>query len=157
MWDMDSNVLNTVWASLSLVMLLFVAGCTPEPGAEAPIDVPLSQTWELQPGDAVAGYSVTGGLGDLSIEVKGNKVYAPYDGRLQPYKTGCAIYSSTDVPNYLLRLCGLKKPKFGARKADEAIGTANALKFALLNKRPDGLWALVEPSKKILEQMLRPR
>jgi hypothetical protein len=67
------------------------------------------------------------------------------------------MFSSADVPNYLLRLCGLKKPKFGARRAGEAIGTADALEFALLNKRPDGLWALVEPSKQILEQMLQAR
>lgn len=155
MWDMDLNVLNTALGAL--VMLLCVTGCTPNPVGEAPIDVKLYQNWELQPGDTVAGYSVMGGLGDLSIALKGNKVYAPYEGRLQPNKPGCVMFSSTDVPNYLLRLCGMKNPNFGLRKAGEAMGTADALQFALLNKRPDGLWALVEPSKQILQQMLQLR
>jgi hypothetical protein len=98
-----------------------------------------------------------GGLGDLSIALKGNTIYAPYEGRVQPNQQGCVMFSSADVPNYLLRLCGVKNPNFGLRKEGEVIGTADALQFALLNKRPDGLWALVEPSKKILEQMLQPR
>ena len=154
MWDMDLNVLNAALAAL--VVLLFVASCTPKPVAEAPIDVQIYQNWELQPGDVVAGYSVMGGLGDISIALNGNTVYAPYDGRVQPNKLGCVIFSSTEVPNYLLRLCGVKHPNFGPRKAGEAIGTADALQFALLTKRPDNRWALIEPSKKILEQMLQP-
>jgi len=155
MWDMDSNVLKCALGAL--VMLLFVTGCTPEPVEEPPIDVQIYQNWELQPGDVVAGYPVRGGLGDLSIALQGNTIYAPYEGRVQPYKKGCVVFSSADVPNYLLRLCGVKKPHFGPRRAGDAIATADALEFALLNKRPDGLWALVEPSKKILEQMLQPR
>lgn len=155
MWDMDLNVLNTTLAAL--VMLLCVTSCTPKPATEAPLDVKLYQNWELQPGDTVAGYWVMGGLGDLSIALKGNQVYAPYEGRLQPNKPGCVMFSSTDVPNYLLRLCGVKNPNLGRRKAGEALGTADALQFALLNKRSDGLWAMVEPSKQILQQMLQPR
>lgn len=155
MWDMDLNVLNAT--RVALVLLLLVGGCTPQPVAEAPIEVPLYQTWELQPGDAVAGYSVMGGLGDISIALKGNTIYAPYDGRVQPNKLGCVIFSSTEVPNYLLRLCGVKHPNYGLRRAGEAIGTADVLQFALLTKRPDNRWALIEPSKKILEQMLLPR
>lgn len=155
MWDMDLSVINATL--IAVMLLLMTLGCTPEPAVEPPIDVKLYQTWELQPGNVVAGYSVLGGLGDISIALKGNTVYAPYDGRVQPHKSGCVIFSSSDVPNYLLRLCGLKQPKFGLRRAGEAIGTAGALQFALLNKRPDGLWALVEPSKQILEQMLQVR
>lgn len=155
MWDMDLSALNTALAMV--MMLVAIASCTPKPVPEQPIDVPLYQNWELQPGDVVAGYSVTGGLGDLSVEVKGNAVYAPYEGRLQPHKTDCVLFSSTDVPNYLLRLCGLQKPAFGVRQAGESLGTADILQFAVLNKRPDGLWALVEPSKQLLQQMLQAR
>ncbi len=155
MWDMDLSVLNALLASG--VILLAIASCTPQPVAEQPLDVQLYQSWELQPGDVVAGYPVTGSLGDISITLKGNSIYAPYDGRLQPNKAGCVMFSSTDVPNYLLRLCGVKNPRFGPRKVGEAIGTAEALQFALLNKRSDGQWALVEPSKQILQQMLQPR
>lgn len=153
MWDMDSNALNV--ALTGVLLLLTILGCTSQPVAESPIDLQLYQSWELQPGDAVAGYTVMGGLGDLAIAVKGNGVYAPYDGRLQPHKPGCVIFSSADVPNYLLRLCGLQKPQFGSRKMGESLGTADTLQFAVLNKRPDGMWALVEPSKQILEKMLQ--
>jgi hypothetical protein len=45
----------------------------------------------------------------------------------------------------------VKKPEFGVRRVGEAIGTADVLQFAVLNKRPDGLWALVEPSKLLLQ------
>jgi len=154
MWDMDLNVLKATRVAL---VLLLMGGCTPQLVAEAPIEVQIYQNWELQPGDVVAGYSVKGGLGDISIALNGNTVYAPYDGRVQPNKLGCVIFSSTEVPNYLLRLCGVKHPNFGPRKPGEAIGTADALQFALLTKRPNNQWALVEPSKKILEEMLQPR
>lgn len=154
MWDMDLSVLNLLGTG---VILLGVAGCTPQPVTEQPLDVQLFQSWELQAGDTVAGYRVTGGLGDISIALKGNSIYAPYAGRLQPNKPGCVMFSSADVPNYLLRLCGVKNPQFGLKKAGEAIGTAETLQFALLNKRADGKWALVEPSKQILQQMLPPR
>lgn len=154
MWDMDLSVLN---ALATAILLLCVAGCTPQPVTEQPLDVQLFQSWELQAGDTVAGYRVTGGLGDISIALKGNSIYVPYAGRLQPNKPGCVMFSSADVPNYLLRLCGVKNPQFGIKNAGEAIGTAEVLQFALLNKRADGKWALVEPSKQILQQMLQPR
>ncbi|MGB5959581.1 MAG: hypothetical protein WBG73_02885 [Coleofasciculaceae cyanobacterium] len=154
MWDMDLSVLNLLATGM---LLLSVAGCTPQPVTEQPLDVQLFQSWELQAGDTVAGYSVKGGLGDLSIALDGNSIYTPYAGRLQPNKPGCVMFSSTDVPNYLLRLCGVKNPQFGVRNVGEAIGTAEFLEFALLNKRADGKWALVEPSKQILQQMLQPR
>lgn len=154
MWDMDLSVLNLLATGM---LLLSVAGCTPQPVTEQPLDVQLFQSWELQAGDTVAGYRVKGGLGDLSIALDSNSIYAPYTGRLQPNKPGCVMFSSADVPNYLLRLCGVKNPQFGIRNAGEAIGTAEILQFALLNKRADGKWALVEPSKQILQQMLQPR
>ncbi|HBB34128.1 MAG TPA: hypothetical protein DDZ80_10465 [Cyanobacteria bacterium UBA8803] len=136
-------------------MLLTLVSCTPQPTTESPIDIKLYQNWELQPGDIIAGHKVTGSLGDISIALKGGKVYAPYEGRLQPHKPGCVMFSSSDVPNYLLRLCGLKTPNFGLRKAGEALGSSDNLEFAVLNKRPDSKWALVEPSKQLLEQMLQ--
>jgi hypothetical protein len=155
MWDMDLSAINS---AIAVVLgVLAITGCTPQSVIEQPLDVQLYQKWELQQGDTTAGYAVTGSLGDISIALKGNKIYAPYKGRLQPNKPGCVIFSSTDVPNYLLRLCGVNQPRFGQRQAGEEIGTAETLQFAVLNKRSDGLWALVEPSRKILEQMLQPR
>ncbi len=155
MWDMDLSGIN---ASLAVVVaLLALGGCTLKPVVEQPLDVRLYQNWELQAGDVVAGYPVTGGLGDISIALNGNTIYAPYDGRVQPNKPSCVVFSSPDVPNYLLRLCGVNKSQLGQRQAGEAIATANTLQFAVLNKRADGLWALVEPSKRLVEQILQPR
>lgn len=156
MWDMDSSVLNAAF-TMVVVALLALAGCGPQRVTEPPVDVPLYQSWELQPGDAIAGHQVLGGLGDISIALDGNTVYAPYEGRVQPYQGGCVMFSSTDVPNYLLRLCGLNAPKYGPKETGEALGRGDVLQFAVLNKRPDGKWALVEPSKQILEQMLQAR
>lgn len=67
MWDMDLSVLNVLTTT---ALLLCVASCTPQPVAEQPLDVQLFQSWELQTGDAVAGYRVTGGLGDISIALR---------------------------------------------------------------------------------------
>ena len=155
MLDMDLSALNCF--VIVAVLLLATAGCSSKQTKEAALNLQLYQTWELQAGDVVAGYTVLGGLGDLSIALKGKAVYAPYDGRLRPQQAGCTIFSSEDVPHYLLRLCGLQKPRLGPHQSGEILGTAKTLQLAVLNKRPDGLWALVEPSKQILKQMLLPR
>lgn len=152
MWDMDSNAINWV---LAVVALLMVVGCTPQHSTEAPREVQLAQKWELQPGNVVGGHQVLGGLGDITIALNGDTVYAPYAGRVQPHKPECVIFSSEEVPNYLFRLCGLSKPFFGPKRAGEAIGTGNLVQFALLNRQRDGRWAMVEPSKKIIQQMLQ--
>ncbi|WP_199321377.1 hypothetical protein [Microcoleus sp. FACHB-831] len=137
------------------LVLLNLVGCTQKAPAEASREIQLYQKWELQPGDVVAGHAVVSGLGDLTIALNGKAVYAPFDGRVQPHRGNCAIFSSEEVPVYLFRMCGLKSPNYGFRRAGEALGSANELQFAVLNKQPDGRWALVEPSKKLLEQMLQ--
>ncbi len=137
------------------LVLLFVFGCSEQPMPEQQRDLQLYQKWELQPGDVVAGHPVASGLGDISIALNGKAVYAPFDGRVQPNKANCAIFSSEEVPTYLFRLCGLKSYRFGLRRAGEEIGKGNELHFAVLNKKADGRWAMVEPSKKILEQILQ--
>ena len=119
-------------------------------------DIKLSQKWSLQPGDEIADYQVMGGLGDISIQVKGQSVYAPFAGRLQPNRqSGCALYSTDNVPAYLFRLCGLKHPKYGLVKAGEVIGKSQILQFATLRRQPDGTWAFVETSRDILEKTLK--
>lgn len=153
MWDMDLNGFSVVVALV--VTLLTAIGCTPQPPAETPRTLQLQQSWELQPGDFVAGHSVTGGLGDIAIALQGNAVYAPLDGRLQPHNSACVIFSSAELPIYLFRLCGLKNPKFGQRHTGEKLGVSDTLNLALLNRRPDAKWAFVEPSQQILERMLQ--
>ncbi len=161
MWGMGSKRkpkrIRPQWMLGVTVMLLFAQGCTRSPMPEAPRELQFYQNWELQPGDVVAGHTVASSLGDVSIAMKGNTVYAPFDGRLQPNKADCVIFSSEDVPAYLFRLCGLKSPHYGFRRTGEAIGKGNELHFGVLNQQPDGRWAMVEPSKKLLEQMLQPK
>ncbi|KAM3095025.1 hypothetical protein ACKFKF_25955 [Phormidesmis sp. 146-12] len=138
-------------------VLTLLGGCGAPQSNEPPIDVTLYQKWELQPGDTIATYKVTGGLGDISIDLNHNRVYAPFDGKAQIDKRGCVIFSTPNVPAYLFRLCGISSPKLGLLRQGEAIGSGDILQFAALRKQPDGKWAIVEPAKDILERTLEAR
>jgi hypothetical protein len=130
-------------------------GCTSTPTPPA-IDVQLEQQWVLQPGDKVAGRRIQGGLGDISIELEGASVYAPYDGKVRPSQgdTACVFYATPQLPAYLFRWCGLEQPQLGAVHQGDAIAVGNTLEFAALRKQPSGRWAMVEPSIEILERTL---
>ena len=133
---------------------LLLTGCGRPP--EKVIDIQLFQQWQLQPGDLIAGRRLLGGLGDLSIELKGKPIYAPFNGKVQPTtKGGCVVFSSPEVPAYWFRLCGLDHPKTGALQKGEEIGSGDSLQFAALRKQPNGKWAIVEPSQAILERTLK--
>lgn len=140
---------------LLMTTLLLPMGCTKAPSPEAPLSIKLYQSWELQPGDTIADRKVLGGLGDISIALNGNQVYAPFDGRVQRDNRQCLIFSSPDVPAYLFRLCGLDEPHVGEVTQGDAIGRGDLLLFAALRKQPNGTWALVEPAKAILERTLK--
>ncbi|WP_253188329.1 hypothetical protein [Leptolyngbya sp. 'hensonii'] len=114
----------------------------------------LFQNWQLQPGDEIAGYPIVSSLGDISIQLRGKPVYAPFQGRIEPFTSHCVVFSSPEVPAYLFRLCGLNRPRLGTVKAGEKIGSGPALQFAALRKQPNGTWAFVEPSQSILEKVL---
>ena len=139
----------------SLLLSLLPLGCARTPNSEATLDIKLYQSWELQPGDTIGDRQVLGGLGDISIALKGNQVYAPFDGRTQFDKHHCLIFSSADVPAYLFRLCGLDNPQLGEVNQGDAIGKGELLEFAALRKQPNGTWAIVEPAKAILERTLK--
>jgi hypothetical protein len=144
----------TLCFSLSTIAgLLLVAGCT-SPKVE-PRAIQIQQAWQLQPGDIVGGHRIRAGLGDVSIDLKGGRVYAPFDGEVQPYRGDCVLFSSPQIPAYLVRLCGLSRPQLGDVRQGEAIGSAKALVFATLRRLPDGKWAMVEPSSQLIEQTLR--
>jgi hypothetical protein len=114
----------------------------------------VEQTWELEAGQRVADYLITGGLGDVSIALKGGAVYAPFNGEVRPLKNGCVVFSSSEVPAYLFRFCGVDRPLLGKVNMGNTIASADYLQFATLRKQPDGDWAIVEPSREILEQVL---
>lgn len=121
---------------------------------EPPRTINLSQQWSLQPGDTIANFQVVGGLGDISVAVKGKSIRVPFDGNVQMNRGDCVLYSTAAVPAYLFRLCGIKKPRLGNLRQGEVIGTADYLQFATLRKQPDGKWAFVETSRDILEKAL---
>jgi hypothetical protein len=114
----------------------------------------VQQTWSLQPGQQIAGYQIRGGLGDVSIDMDGRDVHAPFDGQVQPHQDQCVVFSSAEVPAYLLRMCGLQSPQLGDVQQGDVIGTAELLNFAALRRQPDGTWALIEPSTSLIERSL---
>ncbi len=133
-----------------------VLSCGRSPQSVQPQNIEIQQQWQLQPGTQVAGYLISGGLGDISVELEGAAIHAPFRGDVQPLNDGCALYSSPDVPAYVFRLCGLDRIQFGAVAQGDPIGRGQRLQFAALRKQPEGQWAMVEPSRTILEQMLTP-
>lgn len=135
---------------------LSLTGCQP-PSQPAPRVLNLQQQWELEPGDTIAGHLITGGLGDISIDLQGQRLYAPFAGDLEPTpQPQCVIYSTPEVPAYLFRFCGLRHPRLGTLKAGQVIGSGRYLQFATLRRQPEGTWIIVEPSTGILEQALNP-
>ncbi|MFZ9737113.1 MAG: hypothetical protein ACO3EZ_03790 [Prochlorotrichaceae cyanobacterium] len=116
--------------------------------------IQVQQQWALQPGQNLATYKITGGLGDVSIALQGGLVRAPFMGEVQRNTEDCVLFSSPEVPAYLFRLCGLLQPKLGPLNAGDPIGSGEYLQFAALRKQPDGSWTMVEPSQEILERSL---
>jgi hypothetical protein len=148
----DMTLHFSVRLALGLTLLL-LTGCNTQPKIE-PRNLQIEQTWELQPGDVIAGHRVNGGLGDISIELKGT-VHAPFEGELEPHQNECVIFSSPQIPAYVLRLCGVRHPKLGEVREGEAIGSADVLVFAALRRQRNGKWAMVEPSSSIIERTVR--
>mgnify|MGYP000330179191 CR=1 FL=1 len=140
------------------VIGLVLVSCGSRDRPIAPRAFTIQQAWQLEPGSQIGTYPVVAGLGDISIQLKGDRVYAPFDGQLQPHaESDCLIFSSPEVPAYLLRLCGLRNPRLGAVQQGEAIGTGQLLHFAALRKQPDGTWALVEPASSLIEGLFQDR
>jgi hypothetical protein len=137
-----------------LAIALTLAGCQRPPQPDETIRLQLYQQWQVQPGDILNGVAVIGGLGDIGLSLNGQSVYAPFAGRAQKDPRNCLIFSTPDVPAYLFRLCGLSDLRLGTRNQGEALGTATILHVATLRKQPNGTWAIVEPSKPIIERFL---
>ena len=117
--------------------------------------VNIQQKWELEPGDQIANHLVIGSLGDISIQLKRQPLRAPFVGKVEPSTVEqCVIYSTPEVPAYLFRFCGLRRPRLGNVKAGQAIGGGSHLQFATLRRQPDGTWIIVEPSTGVLERAI---
>jgi len=149
------------WVGQSIstaVSILTAVACSSlprlSPNREPPRKIQIQQSWQLQVGDFVKDYRIAAGLGDISIELKGGKVYAPFEGRVQPNITDCVLFSTPEVPAYLFRFCGLNQPRLGSVKQGDSIGSGEYLHFAMLRKLPEGTWTMVEPSRSMLEKIL---
>ena len=116
--------------------------------------IQVQQNWALQTGSQVAGYTVSGGLGDITLNLSGAAVQMPFDGEVETTGEGCVLVSGAEFPAYVFRLCGLRRTKLGVQRRHRPIGRANQLVFAALRKQPDGTWVMVEPSVQMIEQFV---
>ena len=132
-------------------LILFSACGSPAP---PPRTLNLHQQWSLSIGTDIGGYPISSGLGDISLDLSGDRVHMPFNGNVEPTDTNCIILSSDEVPAYLFRLCGLSAPQLGQQQQGQVLGRANHLVFAMLRREPDGTWAMVEPAPQFIEQLL---
>lgn len=141
-----------LWIALSLVN-----GCRQSAIAN-PREIIVQQTWALEAGQQIANFQVVASLGDISIDTQGQRIYAPFSGEVERSAVAgdCVFFSSPEVPAYLFRYCGIRRPHLGAIDPGQAIGAARFLHFSTLRRQPDGTWAIVEPSRHVLERSLSP-
>lgn len=147
---------NRLTLSLGLGMLLLGLGGCGRLTPTVPRQIVLKQAWEIESGDRVAGQLVTGSLGDISIRLQGARLRAPFTGQVELAAKGfnCIYFSSPEVPAYLFRYCGVSHPHLGAVEAGAVMGRGRYIHFATLRRQPDGSWAMVEPSDRVLERSL---
>jgi hypothetical protein len=138
-----------------LSLMIGLVGCS-SIAPVVPRQIVLKQTWEIESGDRVAGQIVTGSLGDISVQLKGARLRAPFDGQVELASKGyqCIYFSTAEVPAYLFRYCGVKRPRLGPIQTGAVMGRGRIVHFATLRRQPDGAWALVEPSDRVLERSL---
>ncbi|MFQ4135911.1 hypothetical protein PGN35_006280 [Nodosilinea sp. PGN35] len=148
--------LNRLALTLGLGLLLVGVGGCVNLSAVAPRQIVIKQAWEIESGDRVAGQLVTGSLGDISIRLQGARLRAPFTGQVELAAKGfnCIYFSSPEVPAYLFRYCGVSQPHLGPVQAGSVMGRGRYIHFATLRRQPDGTWAIVEPSDRVLERSL---
>ena len=143
---------NTRCMVLVPAVFTLLAGCRSGPPPARTITI--QQTWDLQIGNQVGDYRISSGLGDITLELGGDPVQMPFDGKVQPMDEHCIALTSPEVPAYLFRLCGISRPSLGQRSQGHTIGRAQRLVFAAFRKEPDGTWALIEPATDLMTQFL---
>ncbi|MGD1907630.1 MAG: hypothetical protein ACFB0C_16810 [Leptolyngbyaceae cyanobacterium] len=141
-----------LWFALGLI----VGGCR-HSAIATPREIMVQQTWELEAGQQISGFQVVASLGDISIDTEGRRIHAPFAGEveLSALARDCVFFSSPEVPAYIFRYCGIRRPHLGSIRLGQAMGTARFLHFSTLRRQPDGTWAIVEPSRHVLERSLQ--
>jgi len=140
-----------------LGLLAGLGACSGARDGPAPRHINLYQDWSLQPGDRIANYQVHSGLGDVALDIRGNRLYMPFAGQVQAasgHGDDCVVVSSPEVPAYLFRFCGLRQTRLGDRHQGDTVGQGDIVAFATLRRQADGTWAMVEPAKEMIEQFL---
>lgn len=146
---LSCSIRRMVLVAAPLTLLIACQAAPPPPRTIA-----IQQTWELQVGNPVGDYRISSGLGDITLELGGDPVRMPFDGKVQPMDEHCIALTSPEVPAYLFRLCGLERPSLGPHSQGHTLGRAQQLVFAAFRKEPDGTWALIEPATDLIEQFL---
>ncbi len=153
-----AELIGTQPLALSLGGVLRLSGgCVSTLNPPPARNVNLYQKWTLQPGDQLGSYRIQSGLGDVAVDLKGGKVFMPFDGEVQPaagQEDLCVIISSPDVPAYLFRLCGLKQPRLGSLAQGSSLGSGGVVAFATLRRQAAGTWAMVDPTEELITQFL---
>lgn len=130
---------------------------TPGASLERLAGLNVKQQWDLNPGETIAGFRVSGGLGDVAIETP--KIKLSYAGVVvkSEISQSCYHFATPQVPGYVTRLCGVHDP-MGQPHRDawpgETWNTTETLNIALLREQPNGSWAIVEPSQDWLSLFL---
>lgn len=155
LWGLP-RVLGRLVFSLGLGLLFAGLSSCGSLNPAVPRQIVLKQSWEIESGDRVAGQLVTGSLGDISVQLRGTRLRAPFAGQVELAAKGfhCIYFSTPEVPAYLFRYCGVRQPRLGLVQAGEVMGRGQQIHFATLRRQPDGAWAIVEPSDRVLEQSL---
>lgn len=133
--------------------------------------IEIQKVWGIEAGKVIAGQRVIGGLGDISLEFKGI-VKAPLTGYVEGEfvlvtdddliegTRDCIIFSSPQMPAYLLKICGLTKRNLGSVDRGSPIGeTGGKLHISLLSFRrvanQTNKWIYVSPSETLIEKLVR--
>ena len=142
-------------AGVSLTVGYGLSSCR-EHATAAPRSIAIDQSWEMSLGSNVEGFRVIAGLGDVSLQLGGASIRAPFAGEVQLAAEGhdCIFFSSPEVPAYLFRFCGVSRPRLGEVNAGQTVGRAKYLHFATMRRQPEGTWTIVEPSTNVLERSL---
>ncbi|WP_199245288.1 hypothetical protein [[Phormidium] sp. ETS-05] len=119
---MDLSVFKNALSAV-LVALCGVVGCTNGLPPEPPRTLQIQQTWELKPGDELAGHRIIGGLGDISIALSGDKtLYAPSMVAYNPTPQTAPFSQAKNCPFTSSVYVACKTPigvKFAAEKSWE--------------------------------------
>jgi hypothetical protein len=155
-WNASSWFKASYTILLAMTLGSGLTSCQDEALA-SPRHIALDQAWELKLGNVVEGFPVVAGLGDISLQVNGSRVKAPFDGEVElaAESPNCIFFSSPEVPAYLFRFCGIGRPQVGPIRQGQSMGRASFLHFATMRRQPEGTWAIVEPSTHVLERSLQ--